>query len=132
MHIYIYVYIYIYRMCIYVYTYIYIYTHVCMYIYIYMCICASAVISHMSTHLLCRDGCFQGCGSFAIRVAFSTPLHEAPTGVCEINTHLDGTGNFTVPTPLPVFQSWWKDAQQQLTKLSVCFADRLHSPFACL
>ena len=27
------------------------------------------------------------------------------TGVCEMNTHLDGAGVFNVPTPLPVFQS---------------------------
>ena len=54
------------------------------------------------------------------------------TGVCEINTHLDGAGVFNVPTPLPVFQSWRKDAQQQLTQMSVYLTDRLHSPCACL
>ena len=27
----------------------------------------------------------------------------------EINTRLDVAGVFNVPTPLPVFQSWWKD-----------------------
>ena len=36
-----------------------------------------------------------------------------------------------VPTPLPLFQSWWKDAQQQPTKMNVCFTDRCHSPRAC-
>ena len=36
--------------------------------------------------------------------------------VCEISTHLDGAGVFTVPTPPPLFQSWPKDAPQQLTK----------------
>ena len=53
------------------------------------------------------------------------------TGVCEINTPLYGAGVFNVPTPLPSFQSWRKDAQQQLTKISVYFTDRLHSPCAC-
>ena len=54
----------------------------------------------------------------------------ADTGVCEIKVPLDGAGVFNVPTPLPLFQSWQKDAQQQLTKMSCCFTDRLHSPCA--
>ena len=53
-------------------------------------------------------------------------------GVCEINTHLDVAGVFNVPTPLPIFQSWRKDAQRQLTQMSGYFTDRLHSPCACL
>ena len=53
------------------------------------------------------------------------------TGVCETNTHPDGAGVFNVPTPLPLFQSWRQDTPQQLTKLSVVFTDRLHSPCAC-
>ena len=54
-----------------------------------------------------------------------------PTGVCEISTHLDGAGVFNVPTPLSLFQSWRKDAQQELTNMSVYLTDRLHSPRAC-
>ena len=53
------------------------------------------------------------------------------TGVCEINAHLDGARVFHVPTTLPSFQSWRKDAQQQLTQVSVYFTDRLYSPCAC-
>ena len=34
---------------------------------------------------------------------YTTPLASHDTGVCEINTHLDGDGVFNVPTPLPVF-----------------------------
>ena len=36
------------------------------------------------------------------------------------------------PNPAPLFQSWRKDAQQQLTKMAVYFTDRLHSPCAWL
>ena len=32
------------------------------------------------------------------------------TGGCEINTHCDGAGVFNIPTPLPSFLSWRKDA----------------------
>ena len=35
-----------------------------------------------------------------------TPTLAATTGVCEINTHLDGAGVFNVPTQLLVFQNW--------------------------
>ena len=61
-------------------------------------------------------------------MCIKTPLS---TGVCEIKTHLDGAGVLNVPTSLPLFQSWRKDAQQQLTTMSVYFTDRLHSPCAC-
>ena len=58
-------------------------------------------------------------------------LKKSHTGVCESNTHLDGAGVLNVPTPLPLFQSWRKDTQQQLTKQRAYFIDRLHSPCAC-
>ena len=45
------------------------------------------------------------------------------TGVCETNTRW--RWRFHVLTPLPLFQSWRKDAQQQLTTMSVYFTDRL-------
>ena len=56
------------------------------------------------------------------------------TSLCEVNTHLDGAGVFNVPTPLPLFQSWRKDAQQQLTQMNVYFTDTgmyLHVLSAC-
>ena len=77
-----------------------------------------------------------------------------PTGVCEKdippekNTHCkigfqstkSGAGEQLlsldcmtkdVPTLLPLFQSWKKDAQQQLTQMSVYFTDRWHSHCPC-
>ena len=54
-------------------------------------------------------------------------MNKIHDGVCEINTHLDGAGVFNVPTSLHSFQSWRKDAQEQLTKLIVCL---FHRPIA--
>ena len=45
------------------------------------------------------------------------------SGVCELNTHLDGDCVFNVWAPLPLLQSWRKDTQQQLTKVNVYFTD---------
>ena len=79
-------------MCvIYVYIYIYIYVCVCIYIYIYMHTCC--FISLFSHSMIWPGG--------------DETSHEPDrlhSGVCEINTDLDGAGIFNVPTLHPDFK----------------------------
>ena len=63
---------------------------------------------------------------YSIGSALALALVLSSTGACEINIFLDGSFVSNVLTPLPLFQSWRKDAQQQLTTNECLF----HRPIA--